>query len=108
MYSGPKKTEALVKQSLLLCTPETETLHAALLDLEMDFSNQKIETLSKKEIFPDQMRKTPWRKYRVRSPLFVWAPCAQLYSLAETPPFPRIWAHIRGRYWSAKIEDISL
>jgi hypothetical protein len=25
-----------------------------------------------------------------------------------TPPFPRIWAHIRGRYWSAKIDDISL
>ncbi len=23
-------------------------------------------------------------------------------------PFPRIWAHIRGRYWSAKIDDISL
>jgi hypothetical protein len=35
----------------------------------------------------------------------------QLYSLAETPqplPSPRIWAHIRGRYWSAKIDDISL
>jgi hypothetical protein len=31
--------------------------------------------------------------------------CAQLYSLAETPQFPlspRIWAHIRGHYWSAK------
>jgi hypothetical protein len=24
------------------------------------------------------------------------------------PPTPRIWAHIRGRYWSAKIDDISL
>jgi hypothetical protein len=38
-------------------------------------------------------------------------PCAQLYSLAETPqlpPSPRIWAHKRGRYWSAKIDDISL
>ncbi len=23
-------------------------------------------------------------------------------------PPPRIWAHIRGRYWSAKIDDISL
>jgi hypothetical protein len=35
----------------------------------------------------------------------------QLYSLAEASqlaPFPRIWAHIRGRYWSAKIDDISL
>ncbi len=43
---------------------------------------------------------------------FIWAPCAQLYSSAETPqlppPSPRIWAHIRGRYWSAKIDDISL
>ncbi len=50
-------------------------------------------------------------RYGVRSLKFIWAPCAQLYSLAETPqlhPFPRIWAHIRGRYWSAKIDDISL
>jgi hypothetical protein len=51
-------------------------------------------------------------KYGVRSPKFFWAPCAQLYSLAETPqpppPSPRIWAHIPGRYWSAKIDDISL
>jgi hypothetical protein len=27
---------------------------------------------------------------------------------ATSPPPQRIWAHIRGRYWSAKIEDISL
>jgi hypothetical protein len=43
-----------------------------------------------------------WVKYRVRSPKFIWAPCAHLYSLAETPqqpPYPRIWAHIRGHYW---------
>jgi hypothetical protein len=40
-----------------------------------------------------------------------------LYSLAETPQLPpkdtpplspRIWAHIRGRYRSAKIDDVSL
>ncbi len=51
-------------------------------------------------------------KYVVRSLKFIWAPCAQLYSLAETPQLPptipRIWAHIRGCYWSAKIDDISL
>jgi hypothetical protein len=32
------------------------------------------------------------------------------YSLAEIPqlpPSPHIWAHVRGRYWSAKIDDIS-
>jgi hypothetical protein len=37
--------------------------------------------------------------------------CVQLYSLAEAPqlpPSPCIWAHIRGLYWSAKIDDISL
>ncbi len=37
--------------------------------------------------------------------------CAQLYSLAETPQLPsspRIRTRIRGRYWSAKIDDISL
>ncbi len=44
---------------------------------------------------------------------FILAPCAQLHSLAKTPqppppPIPRIWAYIRGRYWSAKIDDISL
>ncbi len=51
----------------------------------------------------------------IESPKFIWAPCAQLYSLAETettqPPPPsssRIWAHIRGRYWSAKVDDVSV
>ncbi len=37
--------------------------------------------------------------------------CTQLYSLAETPqllPSLRIWTRIRGRYWSAKTDDISL
>jgi hypothetical protein len=59
-----------------------------------------------------------WRKsllsaYSVRSPKFIWALCAQLYSLTETPQpkdykttpnphYPRIWAQIRGRYWSTK------
>ncbi len=36
--------------------------------------------------------------------------CAQLYSLLRprnSPP-PRIWAYIRGRYWPATIDDISL
>jgi hypothetical protein len=35
----------------------------------------------------------------------------QLYSLTETPQipsFPRNGAHIRGHYWSAKTDDISL
>ncbi len=27
---------------------------------------------------------------------------------SPSPPLPRIWAHIRGRYWSAKIDNISL
>jgi hypothetical protein len=32
------------------------------------------------------------------------------YLILQLPPspLPRIWAHIRGRYWSAKIDDISL
>jgi hypothetical protein len=35
---------------------------------------------------------------------------AVLIGLAETAPqpSPRIWALIRGRYWAAKIDDISL
>ncbi len=46
--------------------------------------------------------------YGVKSPKFIWAPCAQLYSLAKTPqpPPPHISADRRGRYWSAKINDI--
>ncbi len=51
----------------------------------------------------------PQVKYGVRFPKFIWAPCAQLYSLAATPPSPpmHFCAHIRGRYWSAKVDDIS-
>ncbi len=55
-----------------------------------------------------------WRnfifKYGVR-PQFIWAP---VYSWTHwlrprnSPPSPPIWAHIRGRYWSANIDDISL
>ena len=47
-------------------------------------------------------------------PKFIWAPCAVhscthwLRTRNSTTPSPRIWAHIRGRYWSAKIDDISL
>ncbi len=52
--------------------------------------------------------------YGVRSSKFIWAPSGQLCSLAETPqgrnPSPHpptpIWVHIRGRCWSAKIDDI--
>jgi hypothetical protein len=48
----------------------------------------------------------------VRSTKFIWAPVhTQLYSLAEIPqlpPYSRLWAQIRGGYWSAKIDDISL
>ena len=33
---------------------------------------------------------------------------AVLIGIVLLPPFPRIWARIRGRYWSAKIDDISL
>ncbi len=48
-------------------------------------------------------------KYGVRSPKYIWE---QLYlrikRLRPLNPTPRIWAHIRGHYWSAKIDDISL
>jgi hypothetical protein len=48
-------------------------------------------------------------RYGVTTPKFIWAQCAQLYSLATplSPP-PPIWAHIRRRYWSAKKDDITL
>jgi hypothetical protein len=53
----------------------------------------------------------PHLGYLDRSLKFIWAPCAQLYSLADWDPAtspPRIWAHIRGPYWSDNIDDISL
>ncbi len=43
--------------------------------------------------------------------MFIWAPvysCTHWQRTPKLPPPPRIWAHIRGRYWSAKIDDISL
>jgi len=45
-----------------------------------------------------------------RSPKFIWAPYAQMYSLAEAPQSspPLGSCTVCGRYWSAKIDDISL
>jgi hypothetical protein len=34
--------------------------------------------------------------------------CTHCLRPRTPPPSPRIWAHIRERYWSAKIDDISL
>jgi hypothetical protein len=45
--------------------------------------------------------------YGVRSAKFIFAPCAQLYSLAENPQHPPR-GHIRGGYWSSKTDDICL
>ncbi len=52
-----------------------------------------------------------WVIYGVRYPKFIWAPFAQLYSLVETPqqpPFPALGLIFEGRYWLAKIDNISL
>ncbi len=41
----------------------------------------------------------------------IWAPCAKLYSLAETPQPPPSSAFgliYEVRFWSAKLDDISL
>ncbi len=34
--------------------------------------------------------------------------CTHWLRPRNSPPSPRIWAHIRGRYWPAKIDDISV
>ncbi len=34
--------------------------------------------------------------------------CTAVLIGGDPAPPPRIWAHLRGRYWSAKIDDISL
>ncbi len=62
-------------------------------------------------------RITVWVKYGGRSPKFIWASChvmctAVLFGVdPATPPpphTPAIGTRIRGHYWSAKIDDISL
>jgi hypothetical protein len=56
-------------------------------------------------------RHCPQVKYGVRSPKFIWAhvySCTHWLRPPKLPPSPRIRAHLRGRYWSAKIDDISL
>ncbi len=73
---------------------------------------KKGEKRSKREKWESLMEATMGMdpKYGVRSPKFIWAPCAQLYSLAETtqpPPPPSIYEGAIG-YWSAKVDDISL
>ncbi len=54
----------------------------------------------------------PKVKYGARSPKFICAPvysCTHWLRPRNSPPPPtRIWAHIRGLYWSAKTDDISL
>jgi hypothetical protein len=48
----------------------------------------------------------PTRGHTLWYSLFIYT-----YFVADTPqlpPSPRTWAHIWGRYWSAKIDDISL
>jgi hypothetical protein len=41
--------------------------------------------------------------------LFRWAPLHSfIHWLLQPTPSPRIWAQIRGCYWSAMIDDISL
>jgi hypothetical protein len=54
----------------------------------------------------------PTSDHGVESPKFIWA---LVYSCTHwlrphnpSPPTPRVWAHLRGRYWSAKIDDVSL
>jgi hypothetical protein len=55
---------------------------------------------SKKKIF---WLNTP-KSFMCTAVLISWVPAGR------NPPSPstRIWAHMRGRYWSAKIDDISL
>ncbi len=52
-------------------------------------------------------------KYGGRSPKFIWAPCHVMcqsfaHWLRPRNPPPAIGIRIRWRYWSAKIDDISL
>jgi hypothetical protein len=48
-----------------------------------DFMNYKTVDMQKYLTFTMYCKTI--RKYGVRFPKFIWVPCAQLYSLAETP-----------------------
>ncbi len=51
-------------------------------------------------------------KYGGRFPKFIWAPCHVMCTAVLIgwlrPPLPAFGLVLRGRYWSAKIDDISL
>ncbi len=89
------------------------------------FSAKKIKDVWKTTLFTtvahfdqlDQNRYLPSHvKYGIKDlqKKLIWAPCARdVHSCTHwlrprNPPPPRIWAHIRGRSWSAKIDDFSL
>jgi hypothetical protein len=58
-----------------------------------------------------QVRRFIDLKWSQISKVYLGSCVQQLYSLAVTPQLPQslcTWAHIRGRYWSAKIDEISL
>jgi hypothetical protein len=44
----------------------------------------------------------------LQSTVYLGSMCAQLIGSDPAPLPHRIWTHIRGRCWSAKIDDISL
>ncbi len=73
------------------------------------FFAKNVETVDWADTEPEFTLSTHWIiqvKYGVRSPKFIWAPCAQLYSLAEAPqPPPPAFGLI---YECSKIDSISL
>jgi hypothetical protein len=65
------------------------------------------------------MRRLFSYSYILKCPLLIWRqqentkkreilPIEIFVPFLATHPLPRIWARIRGRCWSAKIDDISL
>jgi hypothetical protein len=91
-------------KSLRLIIDLKKDFAAAVYFSEASFSSKLLSWGSQAILYTQNFGLMPYSKVYLGS-------CVQLYSLAETPqlpPHPRVWAHIRGRYWSAKIDDISL
>jgi hypothetical protein len=59
-------------------------------------------------LFRFALRTMPLESVRLMCGLLNNIRCTHWLGPRNFQPSPHIWAHIRGRYWSAKIDDISV
>jgi hypothetical protein len=105
--SSPAKLGTEADQILVSIKPLASVVMTSSLSGSAN-SGGLLETLSNVNF---KYAKAKDRNHRLNMELDLQSSCVQLYSMAETPQLPpssRIWAHIQGRYWSAKMDHISL